>query len=279
MVLVKDPPIPPLEPPPPPKAPPAEPITEEPPPEVVDAPGPWLAIGAIASLAGVIISHYGFKSIVNTLFVKPTGFLGRLFRHVFPSPQEMVQAISRAVTHDLAQYFALSSPGVARWLTKEAKVVNALTGEIMANAEATYDALVRLRVITIPTLIREAVRPLVKAINGLDSRLTTVENKVADATAYINTELRRLPWGQGATFPLAMRQFMGAFNQLWTQFFDYTRPKLDLFFNVTLPALNRKVNEMFTDLYTTGKDGLDGIRSRLLNVRSEEHTSELQSPK
>ena len=244
--------LPPIAPPKPPpvvpKAPPAEPPSATDPEVINDTPGFGKVASVIVLLGGIAWSFPTVRSIVHTAEGKTWNFFrsSRLFRKSQVAP--FAQAAQNNMIRAYAQAFAALGPHPAQWLWKQAHVFEQMTGVIMSSVEWTHDALVTLRHTTVPTLIRAAVNPVIRAVNALDARLTSVESKLADATGYINVELRRLPWGTAVTFPLAIRQLMGAFDHLWNQTFRFIEPKLNALYNTRVPALETYTEYLRTRL-------------------------------
>ena len=269
MVLVK----PPAAPPPPPpedKPPHAEPdLSKYPRNDMYVTTAATRTVATGAALAYLLVSHWGFKTIFHTIFTRPTHWFGRLFSHFVPSPAKLERQLEQDIGHYMSNLFVSNSPHVARWLHEQADVVEQATGVIMAEAEWTYQALRQLRWTTVPTLIYRATLPLANAINGLDTRVTSVENKIADATGYINNGLRQLPWGTGATFPLAIRQWVGSYVHLWTQFYRFLNTTWQNFLQTEWQPLKARVTYVWDDLYHKGRNGIEGIRARLGTLELE----------
>lgn len=261
MVLVKPPTAPP--PPPPEEKPPhAEPdLSKYPRNDMYVTTAATRTVATGAALAYLLVSHWGFKTIFHTVFTRPTHWFGRLFKHFMPNPAKLERQLEQDVGGYMSHLFAVNSPHVARWMHEQADVIEQATGVIMAEAEWTYQALRSLRWTTVPTLIYRATLPLATAINKLDARLSDVETKIANATGYVNANLRRLPWGTGATFDVAMRQFSGAFVHLWNDYYNFTKGSVQWLVNVGFPALSDEVQRIYDDLYNTGRDSLTSLRT------------------
>lgn len=269
MVLVKPPTAPP--PPPPEEKPPhAEPdLSKYPRNDMYVTTAATRTVATGAALAYLLVSHWGFKTIFHTIFSRPKHWFGRLFSHFVPSPAKLERQLEQDIGHYMSNLFVANSPHVARWMHEQADVIEQATGVIMAEAEWTYEALRRLRWTTVPTLIYRATLPLANAINGLDNRVASVENKLADATGYINNGLKALPWGTGATFPLAIRQWIGSYVHLWTQFYRFLNTTWQNFLVTQWAPLKQRVDYIWNDLYHKGRDGINGIRARLGTLEHE----------
>lgn len=254
-----------------PKGPPAEPPKLEDLPvqggyvvtPVTEVPALTKLVTSVAILGFMSIQSWGWKNAWHTIFTRPTHWFGRLFSHFMPNPDRLRKQLEHDMNSVASRLFAQQAPQIGRWMHGQAKIVEQLTGTLMTTAEWTHDALVILRHTTVPTLIYRAVHPLALAINRLDARLTTVEDKLSGATGYINSMLKGLPWGTGATFDIAIRQWTGAFAQLFNSWYDTWLPRIQRIYNVRLPQLERTVDDIFRDLYQTGRNSLGGIRLRL----------------
>jgi len=247
----------------PPKPPPAEP--QEPPQDITveDGPPVVLLVGLAVSLAGTLVSHYGVRTIIRTLWSRPKHFFGRLFARFGPNPTDMSHSIEQALSSVFSHWFVHTEPHVARWLRKEAHIVEQATGTIMAQAEWTYDALRILRWQTVPQLILRATRPIVAAVNKLDPSLPNAQSTWNTASRYINNALASANWGTAPSFETTLRQLaaMSAWARNQTVHFqqDVWQPFLLTQFQPT----KVRVDYIWNDLYRRGRDGIDGIRARL----------------
>lgn len=264
--------------PPPKQPPPLEPKQQgypapvpdpEPPPPIEDGPVWALAGGALAYWVMYGSGKSTLRSIFRTVWSRPTHWLGRAFRHFVPNPASLETTIEHNLFSVLGSQMVHATPHFARWMHKQARVFEQMTGVIMATAEWTHDALRILRHETIPHLLYDLETKIAKAINILDDRLTTVEGRIARSTGYINAMLRGLPWGTATTFDLSIRQWAGAFSHLWDQMVHHVQPALNDLLTRRIPLLEDQVRSILTDLYRTGINSLDGLRQRVRNLEDE----------
>lgn len=167
----------------------------------------------------------------------------------------VVGIISQAA-HGFATMAGKFFHGVA-WLT------DLYTLGLQRLASETLLALRYLRNQAIPKLVEVAVGPV-----RADARLAkAIAQATADTVTAGSIELanglRALPWGAPLGWPARVAALMNAFEHLWDQVFKHIVPRLDLIQYTTLPRVAGDVQDIFDDLYRSGRESLPRIRSRL----------------
>ena len=162
-----------------------------------------------------------------------------------------VVALLKPITAELHHYETLARSG---WV------------ELGHFAELTHDALYYLRHTAVPGLIRDAVGP-VRAI-AIDARTlaSEAEARLTDFRIALLGALAAAGIGTFSTLAAGISAFVRAFENLHTEVWRTIVPKLDALVTTTIPAILAQDQIFINDLYNTGIDSLEGIRTRLRDI-------------
>lgn len=262
-----------LPPPPPPVKPPPEPLPnlESPPGEPVvveDGPPVVLIAGLVVSVAGVVLSHWGLRTIFDTIWHNPRSWFKRIVTRSARALVAPVRQLERKLIGEFSSRLMQLEPAITKWVHSEAVVVEKLSGVIVSSNQATYKALYALRHTVVPTLIHRAVVPLYQALAKQAAAINDLDDRFAQARVYINEGLAKLPWGAGATFDLAIRQWMNSYTQLFNDWYDNWRKWLFTFRTVDWPTVRDAFWRVYDDLYLTGQQSIQAIRLRLGKIET-----------
>ena len=111
--------------------------------------------------------------------------LGRFVNWVGTKLETGIRYIEARVAHAMSHWLAPKTGRIAHWLNSTAHVLHVLTQDVGDLADNVHEALVFLRHHIVPHLIVTALRPVVRAVDSLNSELTRAHRAIANQLALI----------------------------------------------------------------------------------------------
>lgn len=229
---------------------------------------PVLLFGTVTVLAFLFFGMIIVRPWFAETFEGRTPWWKRLAGFALKWATRKLRAIELRLTAELGQHFAQMSPAVSRWLHRQARTMEQLSGVIVASNEAAYKAFARLRHETIPALLEAKVQPIWNRIAALSERLGVTEGRIQDAGQLVTGTLRLLPWGAPLGFVPALDSFLDSYRHLWRQFFDFAQPQLNELRNVVIPDIWRRLADLESGAGAGIGAALRSIRRRLTELET-----------
>jgi len=170
---------------------------------------------------------------------------------------------------DFSQHFLRNSPHFARWLHRQALVLEQLSGVIVASNQATHMALGKLRHDVIPTLIERALAPVRVTLNYVRERVDALEDRNRQVSNAIASTLRALPWGVGGDYVPNFGQWLNSYRHLWTQVFGFIQPQLNQIRVEYLPEIWRRLDDLERGAGGGIGGALQGLRNRVTALETQ----------
>lgn len=212
----------------------------------------WLLFGQFVVLPWIDEQMGGKQPWWKRAVMKPVRFI-----------EHRAQRLLERLKADAAARFALASPPLARWLHRNALILEQLSGVIVSSNEATFKALATLRHVTIPTMIANALRSVLSRVTILEARVQAlVQARTADLVELRDT-LRQLPWGGSLITTAPYRAFLASYRHLWTQFFDVVKPQMTELLTQTIPDLRTRLAALERRVEIGIDARLDALGSRV----------------
>ena len=126
-----------------------------------------------------------------------------------------------------------------------------------------------LRNQAIPKLIEVSVAPVRRDATLAKALAQASADTITAGSVELANGLRSLPWGAPLGWPARVAALMNAFEHIWDQVFKHVIPRLDLIQYTTLPRVAGDVQDIWDDLYRTGRNSLPRIRTRLGNLEDD----------
>lgn len=184
-----------------------------------------------------------------------SGSLGRLLKAIEHWTQAALSHQIAALLHPITSYFhGLEATSREAWL------------QLGHLAEATHDALYHLRHTTVPELIRTAVAPVRAIAVQARTLATDAEGRLDTFKDALLTSLAAVGIGAFTTISQAVNALVHYVDRLHDQVWQVVTPKLDALFYTLVPQLTRELQDVAGDLYNTGVESLEQIRTRLRTV-------------
>jgi hypothetical protein len=179
-----------------------------------------------------------------------------------------LKALQRYVLRVLGAAYFLAAAALGRFFHAYAYVLDELLVGAEAFARDVAKAFDYTRHVLIPTLIETALRPLRADVVLAKALATAATTTLTGISVEFAAGLRSLPWGVPQGIVARVAAFWNAFAHLWDQVFRHVVPRLDLIQYTTLPRIAGRLDDVWNDLYRTGRDSITGIRTRLRTLES-----------
>jgi hypothetical protein len=224
------------------------------------APAVWVIV--VWTLILILGGSYSLGEMIRLLTGKQP-----LWKKVLLYPARVVAGrIERAIKEQTArasQQFVLASPAVARLLHRTASRVEMVSGAILQTNVATYEALVRLRRTTIPTLIARALVPVNQTLTRHTERLVAIEDLNRRVAVVVGNGLRSLPWGVPGTYVGNFEAWWNTYSQLWRHVYTTLTPRVTTLWNERVPNLRNRIQALEATVRAIQTEGLPAIRLRI----------------
>jgi hypothetical protein len=183
--------------------------------------------------------------------------LWRVFTWPARKLEQGIIDLEHRVEHAISHWLAPKTRYVAHWLNSIAHITHQLSGNVGYLADATHEALVFLRHHVVPELIRDAVRPVVRAVDAIDTQLRSAEHG-------IRTQLATIGRAVGATFASAVNELAHVVVELYTYTIKTLAPQVQL--------LTRTVTKLAADVKTLTLYVYNNLALRLEQVETQVQT-------
>lgn len=221
-----------------------------------------VAIAVVNAIAWLLFGQVVIGPWFDEQYSGKTPWWKRLTSYPLRWARAKVTAITERIKAEMSYRFLATSPAASRWLHRQARTLESLSGVIVAEAQATHKALHTLRHTTIPTLLAAKVEPIWERIERLSDRLGVTEGRVQDAGQLITGTLARLPWGAPAGFVPALDSWLGSYRHLWEQVFEHVQPRLNRLVFETVPELASRVTALGNQVEALARAVPDNFAAR-----------------
>jgi len=206
------------------------------------------------------------RPALNFLFANHASF----WRRVLLYPIRVVAAgiihIEHAVSTSLSHAVAWALQPVTGFLNGSANIVEEIGLHLGSWAQATYDALNTLRNVTVPRLIRAAVDPVRLLAVQAKALAVDAEARIDAARVALLGALAAAGVGTFTTLAQGLQALTRYAANLHQEVWQNIKPRLDLLTSTVIPAIQANIGILINDLYNTGINSLDGLRTRLRNL-------------
>lgn len=189
---------------------------------------------------------------------------------LFPSDyiKGKVRHLMNRIKSEMSHRFLMAEPGVARWLHRNALVLESLSGVIVASNQAALETFAYLRQTTIPTLIARAIAPLNATLTKHTGRLDALEDLNRRVAVVVGSGLRTLPWGVPGNYVGNFQAWWNSYEQLWDYTFHTAQPRLNDLWNNRVVNLRQRLDKLETQVTLIREEALPAIRQRLGRIES-----------
>lgn len=221
-----------------------------------------ILVGLANALMWLLFGQTVIRPWMDEIYSGKTPWWKRLTSYPLRWARSKVRAIEQRIKAEMSYRFLATSPAVSRWLHRQARTLEQLSGVIQAEAQATHKAFHYLRHTTIPTMLAAKVEPIWERIERLSDRLGVTEGRIQDAGQLITGTLARLPWGAPTGFVSALDSWLGSYRHLWEQTFDNVMPRLNRLAFETVPELASRVTALGNQVAELGRAIPDSFAAR-----------------
>lgn len=218
-------------------------------------------------LEGLLKTHSSWlRGLLGFLFASHQSFWKRVLLYPVRVVAKGILYVEHAVMTAISHALAYSLRPITGLFNGLATIYEQLALHLGSFAEATYDAFNVLRHITVPRLIREAVLPVQKIALEARSLARDAEGRLDNAIGSFADALARTGIGVWTSFGSMLAGLVLFVHNLWQKVWLDVVPKLERAITVTIPHVENQVTGVLDDLYHTGIDSLDNIRTRLRDI-------------
>jgi len=229
-----------------------------------------IGLALIAAYIGYLILQRTLdawlRPLLQWLFAPRQSFWKRVISWPVRQIGKGLAAVMRYVASILGGAFFLAGAALARFFGALAWTEDLLTLGLQRWAEAVWNGMVYLREQAIPRIADAIVQPVRERVTLAYALATAAIATLTDISGVFGIGLRGLPWGAPIGLVARVAAFWNAFTHLWDQVFKHIVPRLDLIQYTTLPRVAGRVDDIFDDLYRTGRNSLPGVRTRLADM-------------
>lgn len=218
----------------------------------------WLLFGHLIVFPWIEEQMGGKQPWWKRAALKPVSFL-----------QNRAKRLVARLKADAATRFALASPQIARWLHRNAAILEQLSGVIVASNEATYKALSTLRHTTVPTLIANATRPILFRLGQVEALAAGLATTLTSVSTSFANGLRALPWGVPTGLPNRVDTFFVTYKRIWDKVWLELAPRTTELWTQIVPQLRQRIEDLERGVGGVGQGGLNAIRNRVTALENQ----------
>jgi hypothetical protein len=218
----------------------------------------WLLFGQLVVFPWIEEQMGGSQPWWKRVALKPVQFIER-----------RAKRLVERLKSDAANRFALSSPSIARWLHRNALILEQLSGVVVASNEATFKAFNTLRRTTIPTLIAQALQPIKLRLGQAEALVRGVADTLTAVSVEFADGLRALPWGVPAGLPQRVSTFFVTYKRLWDKVWDELAPRVTALWTQIVPELRQRLDALEKGAGGGIGQALQALRNRVTALENQ----------
>lgn len=229
---------------------------------------PALALAVAVLWVFVLIAVYAWviKPLVEWLTKPGGGFFKRIALWPVRKAGSAVERLMREQIAAARRYLVANMAPLVLVFDQTATVVNQLAGTLGDMSEQIYEALWTLNNETVPRKITAALVPIRNVLTNHTNRLNAIEDLNRQVAVALGDTLRALPWGAPGGYVTNFQTFLGRFAQLWSHYWNVTRPYLNTLASDVLPEIRRDIADLARRLDVQIDARFDALAARLSAV-------------